>query len=534
MRLRARILSPLAAALSLVLLAACGAIGENDRVVPADQKVHQIDPYGGGLASEGAPRTGGTLVIGNDREIISFDPTVANSNLAATAVYDLLMKMTPEGTAEPYLAESMETTDGGLTWRMGLRPGVLFSDGTPLDADAVIVNTQRHIDKAVSPAHAYAEHIAFMRALDPLTVEFTLEAPLGDFPVYFAQPFSATLGMIVSPTAIRSGQDIGSRPVGAGPFVLDSWLRDNRMELTRNPHYWQAGMPYLDGIEIRPLSDTETRYATMQNGDVDMINGGYNVELIRAFANPNLRVYYGPGNAGTYFLFNFAHPPFDDQRMRRAVMETIDLDALSASQYMGQLIPTNSIFGAGSPYHTQQASDVYPKRDLENAKKLVQEYVADGGDPTFSYSTSTSQVTLGEFVQAQLAQVGMNVTPRYYDLAQFTSQVVQSGNFELTSYVTAMDYPFPAVSRLFRSDGNANYGKYSNRQVDVLIDTAAATTDPAERTNAYQQIELLVNTDVAVGWLSASYLSTITKPDVRGIDRYVTRDLFYSSIWLDR
>lgn len=533
MRLRARISASLAVGLSVTLLAACGAVGEHTSV-SADKRVQQIDPYGGDLAAEGKPKTGGTLVIGNDREIVSFDPTVANSNLAATAVYDLLMKMTPDGTADPYLAQSMATADGGLTWRMGLRPGVMFSDGTPLDADAIIFNTQRHIDKAASPAHAYADHIASMRTVDPLMVEFTLKAPLGDFPVYFAQPFSATLGMIVSPTAIKSGTDIGNRPVGAGPFILDDWQRDNKMKLKRNPHYWQSGMPYLDGIEIRPLSNTESRYATMQNGDVDMINGGFNDEVVRAFANPKLRVYFGPGNAGTYFLFNFAHPPFDDLRMRKAVMETIDLNAASATLYNGQLVPTNSLFREGSPYHTQQASDIYPKQDLEDAKKLVQEYVAAGGDPSFSYTTSTSQVTQGEFVQAQLAQVGMKVTPRYYDLAQFTSQVVQSGNFELTSYVTSMDYPFPAVSRSFRSDGSANYGKYQNPRVDALIDDAAATTDPAKRTNDYQQIELQVNKDIAVGWMTSSYLSTITKPDVRGIDRYVTRDLFFASIWLDR
>ncbi|GAA3060254.1 ABC transporter substrate-binding protein [Pseudonocardia yunnanensis] len=535
MRLRTRILGLVTVALALPALAACGAVGANDRsTIPANEKVKELDPYGGDLAAEGTPRRGGTLIIGNDREIVSFDPTVSNANLASTAVYDMLLKMAPDGTVKPYLAQSMETPDNGLTWRMGLRPGVQFSDGTPVDADAVIVNTQRHIDKVASPAHSFAETIASMRAVDPTTVEFTLKSPLGDFPVYFAQPFSATLGMLVSPTALKNGTDIGKQPVGTGPFVLESWQRDNRMRLTRNPHYWQQGMPYLDGIEIRPLSDTETRYATMQNGDVDMINGGYNAEVVRAFANPNLKVYFGPGNSGTYFVFNFTHPPFDDLRMRKAVMETLDLDAASASLYMGQRVPTDSLFREGSPYHTQQASDIFPKQNLEDAKKLVQEYVADGGDPSFSYTTSTSQVTQGEFVQAQMAKAGMKVTPRYYDLAQFTTEVLQGGNFELTSSVTPMDYPFPAVSRTFRSDGSANYGKYKNPRVDALIDDAAATTDPAKRTSAYQQIERILNEDVVLGWMTSSYLSTITKPDVRGIDRYITRDLFFANIWLDR
>jgi peptide/nickel transport system substrate-binding protein len=104
--------------------------------------------------------------------------------------------------------------------------------GTPLDANAVIVNTQRHIDAAASPAHAFALRITAMRAVDPLTVEFDLDSPMGDLPVVFAQPMSqGTLGMIVSPAALAQyGDDIASNPVGAGPFMLSNWVRDNKME----------------------------------------------------------------------------------------------------------------------------------------------------------------------------------------------------------------------------------------------------------------------------------------------------------------
>jgi peptide/nickel transport system substrate-binding protein len=430
----------------------------------------------------------------------------------------------------------METTDDGLTWRLGLRPGVKFSDGTDLNAEAVIINVQRHIDKATSPAHAYADKIASMRAVDPVTAEFTLKAPLGDFPVFFAQAFNAgSLGMIVSPAALQQyGDDIANHPVGAGPFVLKDWIRDNRMVLTKNPNYWRQGEPYLDSIEFRPLPDTETRYSTMQNGDVDMIFGGYNNELVRAFANPNLTTYYGPGNGGFFFYFNFKQKPFDDRRMREAVVRAIDLNALGASQYMGQLIGANGLFQADSPYHNPEAEAAWPTYDPEKAKQLVQEYVASGGSATLAFSTSRSEVSLGEFVQAQLAAVGITVELRFYDLAEFTSRVIQSGDFNLISWVNTFDYPYPGAGRLLRSDGNVNYGKYSNPEVDRLLDEAGATTDEAARTRAYQQVELLTNQDIAVAWLSRSYLSTITKPDVKGVDRYLSRDLFYNSLWLDR
>src|ERR1700754_2428704 len=524
----------IAVLLCTALLAACGQAPGAGPGAPLT--VRTLDPYGGDRDTEGSPQTGGTLVIGNDREIISFDPTRQNSNLAATMVYASLFKLMPDGTAQPYLAASMTSPDGGVTWRMGLRDGGRFSDGTPLDANAVIVNTQRHIDEAASPAHAFALRITAMRAVDPLTVEFTLDGPMGDFPVVFAQPMSqGTLGMIVSPAALAQyGDDIASHPVGAGPFTLSNWVRDNKMELVRNPDYWQKGMPYLDGVEIRPLPDTESRYATMANGDVDAINGGFNTELVRAFANPDLRVYFGPGNGGVLNYFNFARAPFDDKRMREAAVAAMDPNALGAAFFSNQLIRAESLFDETSPYHTQQATDAWPKYDVARAKQLVDEYRASGGDPDFVYTTDRSSVPLGEFVQASMAAVGVKVEVRYFDLAEYAGRVLQGGDFDMASQIAAFDYPFPGISRVYTTGGSSNFGKYQNPQVDQLALDASATQDAAQRTKDYQQIELLLNQDVAVQWLSRSYLSTITKPQVKGIDRYITRDLFVAGTWIDR
>jgi len=535
MRLRcrtSRAVAAVALACCAVLLSACGAA---DRGAVAAGALQARDPYGADLATEGTPRSGGTLKLGMDREVVSFDPTVQNSNMAALAVYDSLLKVDPQGKAQPYLAQSMDSADGGVTWRLGLRPGVQFTDGTALDADAVLVNVQRHIDKLSSPAHSFAANIASMRAVDPLTVEFTLKAPLGDFPVLFAQPITyGSLGMIISPAALQQyGDDIGRHPVGAGPFRFVEWVPDSRIVLAKNDTYWQQGKPYLDGLEFRPLPDTESRYASIENGDVDVVFGGYNQELVRASSNPGLRVYYGPGNAGEYLYFNFNKAPFNDRRMREALISSLDLNALAASQYSGRLVPSTSLFAEDSPYHTEAASQAWPKYDPERAKQLIAEYKASGGDPSFTFKTTQTRVPFGEYIQAQMAAVGIDIEVQIYDLAQFSSAVVQSNDFQLTTWVGAFDVPYPGATRLLHTGGNTNYGDYSNPQVDGLLDEAARTTDEAVRTHAYQQVELLVGQDLSMAWFSRSYLSTITKPEVKGIDRYPSRDMFFATTWLD-
>jgi peptide/nickel transport system substrate-binding protein len=534
---RRRVLAALVTAISLVVLAACGSVG-----APAAtggegaSRIEAVNPFGVDPASEGTPKSGGTMRIGMDRDIVSFDPTVQNANPAAFAVYDSLMKLTPDGGTEPYLAQSMDSPDGGRTWRLALRPDVTFSDGTPLDANAVIVNVQRHIDKPTSPARLTAQRITSMRAVDPLTVEFVLNSPLGSFPTVFAQPtFVGTMGMIISPAALQQyGDDIGRHPVGAGPFTLSEWVPGSHVRLQRNPTYWQQGEPYLDGLEFRPLSDTESRYASVQNGDVDVILAAYNTELVRALQDPNLNVYYGPGDSGELLYFNFSRPPFDDRRMREAVISALDMRALGASLYNNQLVTAQSLFSDDSPYHSDAATQAWPAFDQQHAKQLVDEYRADGGTTSITLKSTTARGQFGELVQAQLAAIGITVDVQLYDLAQYSAQVVQSGDFDLTTTVSSFDSPYPAAERLFSTGGSANYGKYSNPQVDSALAEAASTADAAARAKAYQQVELLVNQDLAVCWLSRAYLSTVTRKDVKGVDRYISRDMFYASLWLDR
>jgi ABC-type transport system substrate-binding protein len=528
-------LFPALIASAALVLAACGA-------APAAQgsaqhpRITSMNAYGGDFAAEGTPEHGGTARIGMDREVVSFDTTVQNSNAAAFAVYDTLLRIAPDGSAEPYMAKSMDSQDGGLTWRLGLREGVMFTDGTPLDAEAVRINIQRHIDKVTSPAHALAMRITAMRVLDPLTIEIVLDEPFGAFPVMFGTPISTgSLGVIISPAALQQyGADIGSHPVGAGPFKFVEWIRDSRIVLERNPNYWQAGMPYLDRLEFRPLSDTESRYASIQNGDVDLIYGAFNEELVRAVQNPGLQVYYGEQNGGELMYFNFARPPFDDRRMREAVVRAIDLNALSAVHYSNQIVPANSLFTSASPYHDDAASQVWPTYDPERAKQLVAEYAAEGGKTEITLKTVNTWLDFAQFVQASMAAVGVTVKVEVYDLAQYAAQVVQSGDFDLSTTVGSFDSPYPGAVRLLSSTGNQNYGKYTNPRVDELLDIGASTVDDAERAAAYKELEMIVNQDLVFCWLSRGFVSTITRPEVKGVVRYLFRDMHYATLWVDR
>lgn len=521
--------------LAVVALLATAACGSNQK---APVSLDASQPFGGDPATEGTPKPGGTLTVGMYSEARSFDPTIG-SNLMASAVYDSLLKMDSKGEPQPYLAKSMTTADNGATWVLTLRPGVTFHDGTPLDADAVIFNVSRQRDKPTALGHLYTEPIESMRAVDPSTVEFVLKRPTGSFPVSFALPFSSgNLGTIASPTAVqRLGQDYGRHPVGAGPYKFVEWVPNNKIVVDRFDHYWQEGKPYLDRIEFRPLPDTESRYASVVNGDIDLDIAGFHTEVYRSSQNQNLKTYYGPGGHGEFLYFNFTRAPFDDPRMREAVIRAIDPAALNATQYQGAMDGAVTAFAANDPNYSAEAAREYPTYDPNRAKQLVAEYRAAGGNPNFAFQTGNSpnNIQTATFLQAQWAAVGLDVQLKFDDIATVTTTIVQGGNFQMLQWISGpYENPYPFMYNTFHTGGINNYGHYANPQVDAALDLAASTTDPVERTTAYQQAQVLVNHDLAVSWIARAAKAAIARPDVKGVSRYLSSELFWGGTWLAR
>jgi peptide/nickel transport system substrate-binding protein len=306
--------------------------------------------------------------------------------------------------------------------------------------------------------------------------------------------------------------------------------------LVKNPNYWQEGLPYLDGIEIRPVPDTDSRYASIENGDFDVNMGAYQPELYKAVRNDNLRVYFGEGNGSEYIYFNHTRAPFDDRRMREAVVRGIDTQAMAATQFQGDMAQTKEWFGPDSPFASKEAQDAWPKFDLEAAKKLVADYVADGGSANVVYKTTnaSNRVAFAQFLQAQMKEIGITMEVQPYDLAQYASAVIRSNDFQFAGWVGGpVDNPYPNLHNLAGTGGTNNYGLYSNPEVDELLTTALETTDQDERTEAYKQVSLLINEDIGWAWTNRGYLSHITQTNVYGIDRTLNRALYLAETWKD-
>ena len=222
----------------------------------------------------GEPVTGGTLTVGLSAPVEALDPagSVASNFTVLRAIFDVLFVYDETGNVVPELAESLATDDRGTTWKMKLPAGLKFTDGTDFNADAVVKHlTRLGAEGSQSRAAADVRQIARMEAADETTVTMVLKAANMTFPKIFVWGQPGGPSMIPSPTSVEKyGSQIGSHPVGVGPFKLKSFQSGADIVLERNGDYRRPGQPYLDGLRFVNATDSQTRLSAAIAGDIDL------------------------------------------------------------------------------------------------------------------------------------------------------------------------------------------------------------------------------------------------------------------------
>ncbi|RBY84367.1 ABC transporter substrate-binding protein [Blastococcus sp. TF02A-26] len=453
------------------------------------------DDGGGGSADApvGDPVAGGTAKIGLVSEPRTLDPAFLGNNLTTnslvgSALYGALFTQDPvTGDLSPAMAESLETTDGGTTYRMTLQEGLTFSDGSPLDAEAVRANWARAKDIGLrAPVLAVGLGLGDLRTVDAVTFEFTLNRPTPNFGGAIT---TSALNWIGAPAALTQGQAaFDANPIGAGPFVLESWTRGGELRLLRNDRYWDAPKPYLDGLTLSVANDAEQRYNALQSGATDAIlNGSTQITARAEEAGFDIAAENRP-NGGTEFLFNTTVAPFDDVRAREAVYKAIDLEAVSQAVFEGQATAPSSWFAESSPFYT---GDHLPGPDPERAEELFAELAAEGKPVSFTIVTFPTPDSTGiaQSIQTQLSaydDVTVEIDNR--DFAGATGALTGKSHQAITAGVQFVD-PEPQWWAHLHSESFSNYSGIEDAELDEALDAARAATDEAERRDAYQRVE---------------------------------------------
>lgn len=453
--------------------------------------LHNSDPArAAGAARPAGARKGGTLRVAIQGPSTGLDPAIISDPATIEIthnMYNFLVRVDVTFTPYPDLATKWTTSKDGKTWTFPLHRNVKFHSGKACTADDVLYTFERiRNPKTGSAAASLLSGVTDIRKLDDYTVQFSLKAADPDFAVTLSDYHLCIIEKGFS-------GNFSKNPSGTGPWKLKEFVPGDHCLLVRNPNYFEAGLPYLDGIRFVFLPDASTQVAGLRSGSIDFIE-----QLTPTQAQPlvgvsgiNLVTMAGSG------FFNMRmrsdRPPFNDLRVRQAFKYVVDRKAINNVVFVGK-----GALGNDQPIAPvfKWYSDIGLRpRDVAKAKSLL---AAAGHPKGITVNLVASPFVGGsDFAQAyqQLASdAGIDVKIVTETGADYFAKDWLQVDFGLTSWAGR---PTPGVllNLLFKSGAVWNEAHYSNKQLDKLIDASGSELNPSKRKAIYKQIELLISND---------------------------------------
>ena len=486
-----------------------------------------------GEQSDAEPTKGGTLTMADYAETRSLNPVESYANGAAAgnplaAVYDVLVRYDFEAQEwAPHLAESIESNDDQTVWTLKLRDDVTFSDGTPLDADAVIGSLGYYMQNYGYQSLTLLANQTEMKKVDDRTVEFKVASPWATFPAMLA----GGPGMILAPAAYDQPEKF--EPIGAGPFELENYAPAEELVLSAREDYW-GGAPNLDKLRFVWLGADDAKLESMDAGEVDaaFVRNPVAVEQARG---DDYRGYMYVVGAGAQLTVNAREGrPGEDVRVRQAIAHAFDNEAYLERAAKGAGIPSKSIFAETSEWFTGVET---PEYDPEKAKALLKEAKADGYDGKISFVASADPTAQQAAVQleAQLEAVGFDVTVEGIDnIADLTRRVYVDHDFDLAQGATSIgdEDPYGAMSEWLFSQSPTNGGGYASEKMDGLLrEFQAVADDPADGLEKMREIETLFHQDVPAVIVNPAGNFVAMQEGVNGILPNTQTILLFHDAW---
>lgn len=454
-------------------------------------------------------KTGGQAVYTVTSVLSNLDPAIQlpysfTASPAMNAVYgNLMYEITGSNKITMGFLKSFSTDDDGKTWTAVLRPGLKFSDNTPLDAAAIEYNIKRDADPSTGSPFLKVAKSLQLKVVDATTLQITLPKPNLSFDWIFLADFS----YVGSPTAMKAaGSTFGTKPVGAGPFMVQGGVAGQSQVMVRNPNYalYAPGQPYLDKLTFQAIPDYPHQAAALGAGQAQLAyaTGQNGVNQLKSVPNTNL-LPFEPGG-GQVFLFNATKPPFNDVRARQAVCYALDRASIGSAMASGSP-PARNLFSPDSPFYDKKYD--FPAQDKDKAQQLFDELAADGKPLKFTYleySTFPDAVNAANLLVAQLSKYkNVKVTLKGEPNQQAISDM-HTGNFEMGTDSVYIENPIPDVTERFRTGGGTNFEGWSDPKVDAAIEQLEQTTDQAEQKAAWATIQDEINTQCPAYFGAAS------------------------------
>lgn len=432
---------------------------------------------------------------------------------------------------KPGLAESWEIDpNNNRRWIFHIRRGVKFHDGSPLTAADIIWNFQRYTQESAPQfnarqyafARSYLGNFESIEQVDDYTVAIMTKQPDS------LLPYNMSYVMMVSP---RRSAEVGNdadafarNPSGTGPYRFSRMVPGERLELVRNPDYWDTRrIPKHDRLVLLPMPEASTRTAALLSGQVDWIEAPA-PDAIPRLRSSRMQIVTNPYPHNWAYQLNFVDGPFADVRVRRAANHALNRADFRemlggvALEAFANVPPTTAYYGHPQRY----------EYDPARARALLQEAGCLPCRITLAISTSGSgqmqPLPMNELVKAQLEAAGFEVTLDTMDWNALL-QVGRDGrarhqNVNGINISRALQDPFNGLIRFVWSrqmaPAGSNWGHYNSPEMDALINRALSTFDPAQRLAVLTQIHEKMSEDAVMLWVVHDLNPRAMSPRVQG------------------
>ena len=521
----------------LVLAAAC--------VVP-------LDPPPPGPADGGdPPRQGGVLRLAAAEDPRTLDPAIGYDVVSWSfeqMLFNTLVDYDAGTTIVPELAESWEARADGRQYTFRLRHDVRFSSGRPFTSADVRYSLERLLAPRIHSQGAEFFHelegagdyiagrateVRGITTPAPDVVTFTLTEVDPLFLHKVAMPFAA----VVDREAVEREGDVAfaRRPGGTGPFVVAEWVYGRTLRLTRNPSYFRAGLPYLDGVELTIGVSDQLAWFKYQRGELD-ISSIPSSEFARVTNDPRYHpVMLERTTLRTQYLgLDCELPPFDQVAVRQAMNLAIDKVRL-LELIDGRGVVAESILPPDMPAY-DPAAPRYPHDPAVARARLAEAGFGSGFATTLWATRDDGSLRISQSIQQDLRAVGIDLAIKPVDFPAIIEAIRHPKQVPLFLLGWEADFPDPSnfltVLLHSRSRETNNNTFYANPEVDRLLDEAAPVIDPARRLRLFHEAEVLILRDAPWVPLFHPVSFGVRHPRVRDYQLHPLRPSRVESTWL--
>jgi len=452
----------------------------------------------------GEPKRGGTLTMAIRKDLTMMNPlvrTMSTDQSIRELIYESLLTLDEQGNLKPRLAESWKISQDGKTYTFHLRKGVKYHNGQEMTArDAKFA-----IDYTLNPRNgAYGRSrltlVKGVEASDKYTLKVTLRDPSTAFLSVLTdiQAFS-----LIPSESLKDGvAKPDTYPPGTGPFKFVSWKPRQQIVFERNDNYW-GQKPYLDRVVLRPIRNGTVRFTALRSGDVDVVERTpYEwVQQVLAGKIKGINVSKAGTAAYRQIVFNVADPPFDNKKLRLAVIHALNKKEILQAAYYGFGDPADQKYPKGHAWYIEGVPS--PQYDPAKAKKLLKESGYKGEVIEVTLPQGATVETAMTTIQAQLKKVGINIKLSVVDYGAHRDRIRRGA---LTFDFMGSDfYADPAITygteTKCESDlkkRTSNWSGYCNKKMDAQLEELEIESNLEKRKAILKMIITTKNQDVPI------------------------------------